>query len=139
MKARYLFPNSFKKVGWVIFSISSVVGLIAMIYDYEPDFLKVKVFAFATSGLFSSSKYFSLVEENIFNEILSILIIVGALESLVWATYANYIVLIIAIILVYDLEFLYVLIFNMFIILALFILRFHWLLHKYKKIASDEE
>ncbi len=154
MKAHYLFPNSFKKFGWGIFSVSIIIGLL---FD-EPDFLKVKVLAFSLAGFSETSKFFHLITNNIFGEIISIMIIVGAmlvafsaeknedelisklrLDALAWATYANYIVLIIAIIFVYGLEFLSVLIFNMFIILTLFILRFHWLLYKHKKILSDEE
>ncbi len=158
MKARYLFPNSFKKVGWVIFSVSIVMTLIFFMLEEGPKFLDFKVFSLEVSNIFEGSKFFHWIKNNLFDEITSLTIIIGAmlvafsaekvedelisklrLDALVWATYANYIILVISIILVYDLEFLWVLVFNMFTTLVLFVIRFHWLLYKHKKILSDEE
>jgi hypothetical protein len=58
---------------------------------------------------------------------------------LVWATYVNYGVLLLAFIFVYDLSFLWIMIFNMFTILAFFIIRFNWQLYKLHNTVSNEE
>jgi hypothetical protein len=61
------------------------------------------------------------------------------LKSLVWATYVNYGVLLLAFIFVYDLSFLWIMIFNMFTILVFFIIRFNWQLRKLHNTVSNEE
>ncbi|MDP3312713.1 hypothetical protein [Lutibacter sp.] len=95
--------------------------------------------------------------QNIIDEIISILIIVGGIivafsktknedeyitiirmESLIWATYVNYTVLIIAVLFVFDFTFLHVMIYNMFTILLFFIIRFHYILFKVTKVVEDE-
>jgi hypothetical protein len=50
------------------------------------------------------------------------------LEALQWSVYANYLVLAIAILTVYDMAFFTVLIYNMFTVLLVFIVRFRWLI-----------
>lgn len=52
------------------------------------------------------------------------------LEALQWSVYANYIVLLIAILMVYDTAFFSVMIYNMFTVLLVFITRFRWLLYR---------
>ena len=61
------------------------------------------------------------------------------LESLVWATYVNYIILAISILFIYDMVFFWVLIINMFTILLFFLLRFNWILYKTNKQMEHEE
>ena len=110
-------------------------------------------------GLMESNKAnFTLIENNVLNEILGILIIVSSmfvafsrqeiedefiekirLESLVWATYLNYVVLLLAMIFVYDLSFFTIMTINMFTILFFFIIRFNWELFKLKKASKNEE
>ena len=43
MKTNYLFPNKFKRIGWLILIPSAIVGLVTLIYEYEPSFLGVNV------------------------------------------------------------------------------------------------
>ena len=52
------------------------------------------------------------------------------LEALQWAIYGNTLILALCIIFVYSLDFLTVMMFNMFTPLLIFVLRFHWLLFK---------
>jgi len=160
MKLKYLFPSKYKKIGWVIFFPTLIFGLYTVIYDFEPNFLDFNVFAIFVDEINfnETSNTFRLVNNNILNEILGLLMIVSSifvafskepdedefiskirLESLVWATYVNYAVLILAFIFVYDLSFLWVMIFNMFTILIFFIVRFNIQLRKFKKSNSYEE
>ena len=146
MKINFLFPYRFKKIGWILFIPSVILGLLYLIFDFTPDFLHVRALFLNNRGLFYGSN------DNLIDEIAGILIIVSSLmiafskektedeylskirlESLVWATYVNYIVLILGIILVYGETFFYIIIINMFTILFFFIIRFNWVLYKLKK------
>ncbi|ASB50238.1 hypothetical protein [Alkalitalea saponilacus] len=159
MKTNYLFSSKFKKTGWLLFVTGIFLGLIYLIYQPEPTFLNVSVSSIAEQqSLFSKVSFFSMTKTNLFDEIVGLLLIIGALlvafskektedeliskirlESLVWATYINYAVLITTIIFVYDFAFLWVLKFNMFTILIFFIIRFNWALYKSKTLLQNEE
>jgi hypothetical protein len=157
MKVNYLFPNKYKKIGWLILIPSAIFGLITLITEYEPDFLNFKVPAIFIDEFFNK-RLFGVVENNILNEIFGILIIISLLlvafskeksedeyiskirlESLVWAVYVNYGILIIAFLFIFSFSFMWIMIFNMFTILVFFIIRFYWQISKLKKSADDEE
>lgn len=158
IKQNFLFPNSFKKIGWGLLIPGIVLGMIYLFVDDNPNLLNLIVFTFADEQIFGESSYFALVENNIFDELISLLIIVGGLlvafskektedefiskirlDSLVWATYINYAILIIALIFVHDMSFLWVLVFNMFTLILFFVIRFNWILIQSKKLIRDEE
>jgi hypothetical protein len=61
------------------------------------------------------------------------------LESLVWAVYVNFIVIIIANIAIFGIDFLDVLMLNMYTILVLFILKFYSAIFKFKQIIKHAE
>ena len=101
------------------------------------------------------SSFFTIQENSIVDELITISIIIGGLivgftkekiedefiyklrkDSLVWAIIFNYVVLLFATLLIYDLAYFDVLIFNMFTPLIFFIVRFNFL--KIKS-GSDEE
>ena len=158
MKLNYLFPNKYKKIGWLIFIPSAIIGLATLIFEFEPNSLDFKMPAIFINKLFGDKHFIGIVNNNILNEILGVLIILSSLlvafskeesedeyiskirlESLVWAVYFNYAVLLISFVLIFDLAFLWVMIFNMFTILLFFIIRFNWQISKLKKIAHYEE
>jgi hypothetical protein len=158
MKTNFLFPRKFKKMGWFLFIPGVLLGILYLITQTEPSLLDLEVFAVAHQPLFDKTVLFATTENNIFDEIIGLLIIIGAiliafskeksedefiskirLESLVWATYVNYAILILTIIFVYDLIFFWVLVFNMFTMLVFFIIRFNWALIKSKNQIKDEE
>ena len=159
MKTTYLFPYQFKRIGWLLFIPGIILGIIFLIDQYNFKFLNVTVFSLAEMTLFGgSTHYFSLLKNNIFDEIIGLLLIIGALliafskeksedefiskirlESLVWATYFNYLILILSIILIYDMAFFWVLVFNMFTVLFFFIIHFNWAIYKSKNQIQDEE
>ena len=61
------------------------------------------------------------------------------LESLVWAIYVNYAILTLCFLFFFNMEFLLVMIFNMFTVLIFFIIRFYYVLYKSNKSLSYEE
>jgi len=118
----------------------------------------MNVLVIAEEEIFSNTNFLSISENYVLDEIASILLITGALliafskeksedefiakirlESLVWATYVNYAILILAIMFVYEMTFLWVLVFNMFTLLIFFLIRFNWALYTSKNQISDEE
>jgi hypothetical protein len=158
MKTNYLFPHRFKKIGWLLFIPGIILGLVVLIFQSHISFFDIKVFSIVNQQIFEDTKYFYTHENNVLDEIAGILLIVGALliafskeksedeyiakirlESLVWATYINYAILILAMILVYDMIFLWILIFNMFTLLIFFVIRFNWALNNFKNQIGYEE
>jgi len=158
MKVNHLFPNKYKKIGWLVLIPSTIIGLITLILEYEPNFLDFNVPAIFIDEFFGEKQFLGIVNNNILNEIFGVLIIISSLlvafskeksedeyiskirlESLVWAVYINYGILLFSFLFIFDLTFLWVMIFNMFTILIFFIIRFNWQISKIKKSASYEE
>mgnify|MGYP006305688639 CR=1 FL=1 len=158
MKKHYLFPNSFRKIGWLLLIPALSIGIPYLFFDWEPKFLECNMFAIFEESFPGNSKSFALVYTNIIDELASILLIVSLifiafskekkedefiskirLDSLVWATYTNFIVLILSILFLFDLAFFWALIFNMFTILVFFVIRFNLVLYKSNKILSNEK
>lgn len=158
MKIKYLFPNKYKKIGWIILIPAAILGLITLILNFEPDILNFKLPAIFINKFFGEKSYIGILENNILNEILGVLIIISSLlvafskeknedeyitkirlESLVWAVYVNYGILLFSFLFIYELSFLWVMIFNMFTVLIFFIIRFNWQLSRLKKITDYEE
>lgn len=160
MKVNFLFPSKFKKIGWFVLIPSSIIGLVTHINQDEPSFLDFNVPAIFINDitLSFSNRLFGMENNNILNEILGILIIISSLlvafsrekledeyiskirlESLVWAVYVNYGILLFSFLFIYDISFFWVMIFNMFTVLIFFIIRFHWQIFKLKKSAYYEE
>ena len=161
MKTKFLFPNQFKRIGWILLIPSTILGILIIVLDFQLKFLDTAVFTFYTSNLLPGSQdanIFSLIKNNVTGEIAGVVFIIGAilvafsrqkhedefisrirLGSLVWATYINYAILILCILFFYNFEFLYVMIFNMLTILILFIIRFYYILHKSNSILDHEE
>ncbi|MCX2745564.1 hypothetical protein OO013_16910 [Mangrovivirga sp. M17] len=159
MNISYLLPHRFKRIGWFVFIPSCILGFLVVALDFEPDWLDLYLPAiFIDSFSDSQERLIGIIKSNFLNEIFGVLIIVSGLfvafskennedeyisnirlNSLVWATYVNYAVLIIAILFVYDFTFLWVMIFNMFTILIFFIIRFNWKLMKLKKSLNHEK
>ena len=146
MNTNYLFPNQFKKLGWVLLFLSIILGLYWIIYFPEPSFLDVTIPFGADNGFLNSTR------DNFFNELIGIFLIMSLLwvafskekqedefinklrlDSLVWATYFNYFILLLSMFLFYGLNFLDVMVYNLFTLLLFFIIRFNLKLHKSKK------
>lgn len=159
MKKEFLFPNRFKKIGWILFVPSLILGIYFTIYgsDYE-DVLTFQVFSLINGGLFATSEYFGFVNNCIIDEVLLICIIVGGLlvafsrtkiedelitkiryESVVWATFFNFAIIIFATIFIFDTPYFNVMIANIFSMLLFYIIRFHFMLYKLQKSTKDEK
>jgi hypothetical protein len=61
------------------------------------------------------------------------------LECLQWSVYVSYALLLAAFLFLYGWNFFKVMYYNMFTVLVVFILRFHWMLHPQKRFARHEK
>lgn len=161
MKTSYLFPYRFKKISGVVFWVSFLLSSILIIFNNYATFeIKGKVFAIvADYGILGKNNgWFSWIEDSITDEILFILLIVSGLvyafskektedemvskirlDSLVWATYFNYIVILLCYMFVYGFAFLNVMMIALFSHLLFFIIRFRWMMYRQNKSVSYEE
>ena len=160
MKSQLLLPNHFKRIGWIILIPSLILGAILVSKGYEAEWLNLRVFSLFNDTIFDStnSRNFSFVETNVTNTVIGILFLIGALmvsfskekredefianlrlSSLLWSVWVNYILLLIAFIFVYSLAFFSVMVYNMFTILIIFIIRFNYILWRSSKPSADEK
>lgn len=159
MKTNYLLPNKYKTIGWILFIIGLIAGIFLYTCEYESDALTIKVLSLYFDpfiiGIQEEASFFKIIENSIVDELAALAIIIGGLivgfskekiedefiyklrkDSLVWAIIFNYVVLILAIVFVYDFTFFDVLVFNMFTPLIFFIVRFNFL--KRKSLSYEE-
>jgi hypothetical protein len=159
MKTKFLFPNRYKRIGWILFAPTAIFGLLIIFHRESIEFLDSKVFTiYGSTGLLRSQVVFGFVQNNYVPTVIGVLCLVGAiliafskerqedefiakirLESLVWATYINYAILIFCFLFFFEMEFVKVMTFNMFTILIFFIARFNYVLHKMNKTLSHEK
>ena len=159
MNNLFLFPNKYKKLGWILFVPSILIGTFLYFDNFDFDnFLKIKVFTVIDDTIFGKIRHFTIIENGILEEILTILIIVGGIlvgcsklkeedelitkiryESLIWATYFNYIIIIISTLIVYGFDYFNVILANIFSLLFFFIIRFHFQIYKLNKTSQDDE
>jgi len=167
METRFLLSNKFKLIGWIILIPSTVLGIFQIIYltgfglGSGLKFLDLKVFTIYSSSFApwgGTSVIFGFDKVNIMGTIIGILFILGAvmvafakekhedefiakirLESFMWATYINYAILLFCFLFFYGTGFMYVMIFNMFTIIILFIVRFNYVLHRSTKSLRYEK
>ena len=161
MSSKLLLPNKLKIIGWCLFIPATIFGIIISITDFEVSWLHAKVIAlfnddfFATTG---KNQTFSIIDTNLTRTVVGVLFIIGALfvgfskekredefieklrlSSLLWAVWVNYILLLLAFLFIYGSTFLTVMMYNMFTVLLLFVLRFNFILYKNFKTVQDEK
>ena len=147
----YLFSNKFKKTSGVVFYLSILVGLFLLLTDRIQDIFVVNVFSIFSYEWFGSEpKGFGWIENGLGDEIFTLLIIVSGLinsfskekiedelisrirlESLSLSVFISFGLIIISTFLVYNINYMYVLVFNLFLIILLFnlILKFRLFKH----------
>ncbi len=158
MDVQYLFPQRYKKWGWFLLLLGVIPG-IYWIAGHEPGFLDVTLRVPLSIDYFHTKiLFFHKIKDNLLNEIAGVLILSGLiliafsktadedefimrirLESLIWAVYLNYVVVLAALLLTYGVAFLWVMLFNLFTVLLLFIIKFYYELFRLRKSTHNEE
>ena len=158
METKFLLPNKFKLIGWCLLVPATILGLILIFTDYDALPIHAKVFAIFNEEIFVEKQSFSFIETNITNTVVGVLFIVGAmfvgfskekredefiaklrLSSLLWSVWVNYILLLLGFLFIYGAAFFSVMMYNMFTVLIIFIVRFNYILHSNSKSVSDEK
>jgi len=141
MKAANLLPFNVKRLGWIILLPALFLGIMVLYFEFAIPGFEITI-PYATTLIAGKP-----LVNNLTDEMVAIIVIVALgliafseekeedewvskirLESLQWSVYANYILLILAIVFVYDIHFFEALVYNMYTILILFILRFNYVL-----------
>lgn len=154
----FLFPFYLKKPGFIILLIGLVLFMYLNYFNEEPEFFSVHYPEWVSIGVFGPQMLFGEVHDNLFNELVSILILCGGfllafskeknedefihkirLDSLIWAMYVNYAIVLFGILFFYIDHFFSFMVYNLFTILFLFIIKFYWTLYKLKRSNINEE
>lgn len=147
MKKNYLFPTTFRKIGWCLFVPFVIMGLICLFNGNDDSWLKVSVFSVIPWGVIKNSLF---DEISVIGLAISLLFIAFSREkdedeciasirssSLIWATIAGYLLLIVCSMLIYDLPYLNFVFIDLFMILILFITKYNIELYKFRRSNND--
>lgn len=143
MKKLLLFPHAFRKIGYTLILPFLMLGIAYMGWDYTISWLDYNpqlhipvswgntnfTDELASIGLITSLLFIAFSKEKIEDEAIQFF----RLEALQWAVYANYLVLILAVIFCYNGLFFTVMTINLFTVLIIFIARFRFVLYKYNE------
>ena len=150
-RVSYLFSNKLKKTSGMAFYLSILVGLVLLLTDRIQDIFIVNVFSIFSYEWFGSEKTgFGWIENGLGDEFFTLLIIVSGLinsfskekiedelisrirlESLSLSLFISFGLIIISTFLVFNINYMYVLVFNLFLIILLFNLVFKFRLFKH--------
>ncbi|MEI7629273.1 MAG: hypothetical protein WCJ80_13585 [Bacteroidota bacterium] len=156
-----LIPHSYKKVGWILLLPSLIAGLIYVVLDFNFPFNpKVNTFGLFGKGLIIGSakqSAFRISEVELIPNMISILLVIGGmlvmfskekkedefinqirLHSLQFSVFINYTLLLICILFIHGFVFLDVMVYNMFTVIFIYIMRFHYLLHNNSIIRNEQ-
>ena len=139
-----LFPHSFRRAGWIIFTLSAALGATIMLQDSSgilPQSVasQLDCYSYTLNNIAIISTIIGAIlvtcsREKIEDEMISSI----RLNSLLTALYIHYAIIVAASLLVYDLEFLNVMLYGMFTILIIFMAVFRWRIWQMKKDERDE-
>lgn len=151
-----LFSHQLRLPGWVLLISGLLLGVAYIFFELELSFLDLNVWSIGgESSIFSQSSsdgLISLIENNITDEVASILTLVGAVlvafseevmedeyyktlrfEAMVWALKVQAVVLLLGTIFLYDFLFLRFMMIALFSFFLFYIGRYHYLLQKDRK------
>jgi len=163
MKTRFLFPNKFIRIGWILVGTSFIIALFFAIFSESKLLTHVPVFCFYDSGIplqdpKIQNPIMGFKYDNIRFELITILFVVGCifigfsrlksedeftiklrLESLLWSVYINYAIFFLSVIFIYGMIFIQIPFYSLLACLVIFIVRFYYVLYQAKKSASYEK
>ena len=148
MQTKLLLPNRYKFIGFTIFLISLVLGIMVRFSEFQFEALTIVVKGkkvtefdsslnltdeFALTGIIISLLFIAFAREKNEDEFIT----KTRLESWQWAVLINYILLLLATWAVHGLAFIDVMMYNMLTIPIIFIIRFHYVLYKTRSFTEN--
>ena len=79
MKTKFLFPNRYKRVGWILIIPSAILGILYLFFNFEFNFLNINVFVIYSDELFGDTIWFGFDRNNITSAISMIFFVIGAI------------------------------------------------------------
>ncbi|UZD23833.1 hypothetical protein PBT90_10575 [Algoriphagus halophytocola] len=147
MLSKILLPHYWQRIGWILFLPSAALAFYAMSAEFEFSWLQID--GVRETGLFESA------DENLTNEVaiislfLSLFFIAFSkekledeyiqkirLDSILFACYGYFLLNVIGALLFYGVDYLSFMMFNMFSIPVLFVLRFRWVMFRQRNSLS---
>ena len=150
MMTNYLFPHSYKRIGWILFVPTAVFFILWMadvVKDIKIPLPKIfSFYAFAGSSTTLQTTILPII-------LIAALLFIGfskeededeyvariRMESLIWSLYVNYFLLALAFLLVYGSSFIVVTWVGLFTLPLFFVFRLQWKLYQTRKLAKDEK
>ena len=132
----YLFPHIFQPIGWIMFSLSLVVG--ALILFEVLSFIGVVetvINDLVIIGIVLGSLFVVCSKEKVEDEMTKSI----RLSSMLNSIYAYVILFIVGTLIFYSVDFLLFAVLNFALIPILFVFFFRWEMHRYYKMSEDEE
>jgi hypothetical protein len=156
-----LIPHSYKKIGWILLIPSLIAGLVFIVLDFNfPIEPKINTWGLFGKGLEIGTEKqpaFRISEIELFPNLISVLLIIGGmlvmfskekkedefinqirLHSLQFSVFINYTLLLNCIFFIHGFVFLDVMVYNMFTVIFIYIIRFHYLLHNNSIIKNEQ-
>ena len=136
MRKNYLFPTTFRKIGWCLFVPFAITSFICLFDGSNEDWLKVNALSVIPWGIIKNSLFDEL---SMIGLTVSLLFIAFSKEkdedecianirsnSLIWATITAYSLLIVCTMLIYDMQYLNFVFIDLFMILFLVLRTLIW-------------
>lgn len=148
MTTKLLLPHSAKKYGWLLFVPASLLGIFFLITGYEPQWLP---FGPEIDGVMGSGKDLTLTAVAVAYIIGGLLVAFSReafedeyiahvrLTSLQWALLLHFVLLLLLNLFSYGLNYLLYSAYSMYVIMLLFLARFHFKLHATRKAIQYED
>jgi hypothetical protein len=156
-----LLSHSYKKIGWVLLIPAVIAGIIFVVLDFQLPFEpKINTFGLFGKGFeigHIKQPSFRFSEIELIPNLISLLILIGGmfvifskekkedefinqirLHSLQFSVFINYTLLLLCILFIHGLPFLDVMVYNMFTVIFIFIIRFHYLIHNNSIIRNEQ-
>jgi hypothetical protein len=147
---KLLLPPVFRITGIILALAGAIAGFLRFGKGIKPDFLDVKVFA--VYSVYFDTKYFSIIGNNISEEISGLLLLTGLfffsfareknenanlwifrVKAFLIAMYINTAILFLSFIFIYGIGFFFILSVNLFSLLIIYNLFFRYFLYRYRK------
>ncbi|MEI8074491.1 MAG: hypothetical protein WCH78_07055 [Bacteroidota bacterium] len=156
-----LLPHSYKKIGWVLLVPAVLAGLIFVVLNFQLPFEpKINTFGLFGKGFeigHAKQPAFRVGEIELIPNLISIMLLIGGmfvmfskekredefinqirLHSLQFSVFINYSLLLLCILFIHGLPFLDVMVYNMFTVIIIYIIRFHYLLLNNSIIKNEQ-